>query len=532
MAKKRKDKDWSLLRDASPSFGDAQVYLSGLLAEKSLSQKDRMSYTLQLAMAEHALGNIAHSVELLAACDKYISTYGLPEEKASLQHMRALHLINDARFEEAMPYCLRALQMAQQLDIPIMVMRILVACGRVCFRLLMYAEAQNYMTRGLELARSEKNEKQIMLFLYHINEIQREILPPEEAMREAEKLLAYRNTLGKPDIAYVLTCESIAEIAISMNDVKKARQYVQMAQEVRREMKQSLTMLPSHLLLSARVASLENDEPSMRRYLDDCLALRQTHTPLAVVHVHEVLFSHFMRHGALDKAKAELDLMIESAARINTSLSENMVDNCQLKYYEAIGDTAKQLEYTRKTYEHKIRLQQQMVAQRLTHLNAVHQLEISERENELMKKELNHKSQELNLSNHHLQQRNQLLTELRECIDSLRSENSRREVVFQTLFKKIDVAFTKEDNERDIFRAKFDTANAEFVQALVRRYPKLSPAECRICALLHSGFTTKEIATLLSTTQRNVETHRLNIRKKLKLKRSDNLQLILAAVRT
>ena len=99
------------------------------------------------------------------------------------------------------------------------------------------------------------------------------------------------------------------------------------------------------------------------------------------------------------------------------------------------------------------------------------------------------------------------------------------------MLKKIDIAFNKEENEKDVFKAKFDTTNADFIRQLSQQYPRLSTTECRICALLHSGFNTKEITTLLSTSLRNIETHRLNIRKKLKLKRNDNLQLILAAVK-
>ena len=93
------------------------------------------------------------------------------------------------------------------------------------------------------------------------------------------------------------------------------------------------------------------------------------------------------------------------------------------------------------------------------------------------------------------------------------------------------MAFVREENEKDIFRSKFDSTHADFIRNLSQQYPQLSPTECRICALLHSGFNNKEIATLLSTSLRNIETHRLNIRKKLKLSRTDNLQLILAAVK-
>jgi DNA-binding NarL/FixJ family response regulator len=50
---------------------------------------------------------------------------------------------------------------------------------------------------------------------------------------------------------------------------------------------------------------------------------------------------------------------------------------------------------------------------------------------------------------------------------------------------------------------------------------KLSPREIEICNMIRNGSTSKEIADLLNLTLKTVETHRVNIRRKLKLAGKD-----------
>lgn len=50
---------------------------------------------------------------------------------------------------------------------------------------------------------------------------------------------------------------------------------------------------------------------------------------------------------------------------------------------------------------------------------------------------------------------------------------------------------------------------------LSARYPELTPAEIKICSMLATDMTTKEIAEVLNLSARTVERHRYNIRKKL-----------------
>lgn len=74
-----------------------------------------------------------------------------------------------------------------------------------------------------------------------------------------------------------------------------------------------------------------------------------------------------------------------------------------------------------------------------------------------------------------------------------------------------------------VFEEGFSRLQGDFMARLSERFPSLSPTEIRICALLKINLASKDIANLLCVTGRCVETHRYNIRKKLGLRREENL---------
>jgi DNA-binding CsgD family transcriptional regulator len=57
-----------------------------------------------------------------------------------------------------------------------------------------------------------------------------------------------------------------------------------------------------------------------------------------------------------------------------------------------------------------------------------------------------------------------------------------------------------------------------FVRQLSSKYSILSPTEIRVAQLIKEGKTTKEIAELLGSSRRTVESHREKVRVKLGLK--------------
>lgn len=536
MKKKEKEHTINILIDNTMPFFQAQKTLSELLSDKKkkLTQKETMSYSLQLAMAELAIGNTAISLQLLADCEKHILSHGLPIEKGTLWLLRSMHLSAQAKYEEALQLAQRALNTAQQLNINAFTFRCLINCGRICLRLLLNTESLAYLNSALELARKLNNKNQIIVCMYQQNEVRKDLVSPEENLRNAEELLAYR-TRPKPateDISDVHIYEAAARAALACGDIEKTKQYNQAATEIKNRIAPNSVMQIDRFLLLANIAVLEKDENEMLYQTTLCIDTTQKGTtPLSSLLAYEVRFEYYLRHNNIKKAKQNLDALNACTVKIGSQMSINKLNKCFVKYYQKTENAAKELEYIKKINEHETQAQQEIMAYRLKHITALHQLEIAEKENKLITQDLHLKSQELSMANHYLQQRNELLSDLKGSINLLKKENAQREQIFQTLFKKIDAAFNKEDAEKEIFKEKFDKTHAHFIQALTRQYSTLSPTESRICALLHSGFNTKEIATLLSTSERNIETHRLHIRKKLGLKQGANLNMTLAAIK-
>ncbi len=83
----------------------------------------------------------------------------------------------------------------------------------------------------------------------------------------------------------------------------------------------------------------------------------------------------------------------------------------------------------------------------------------------------------------------------------------------------------------DDFRVYFDEVHPGFLLRLSQRYA-LSKSDLRLCAYLHLGMTTKEIAALTFKEVRSVESSRNRLRKKLGLAPEANLQQFLAQVAT
>lgn len=83
-----------------------------------------------------------------------------------------------------------------------------------------------------------------------------------------------------------------------------------------------------------------------------------------------------------------------------------------------------------------------------------------------------------------------------------------------------------QDNSQQLwkeFETRFNELNEGFISRLTERYPSLSPAEIRLCALLRLQMSTKEIADMLNRSPRTIEYTRNSLRKKMILKNCDNL---------
>lgn len=73
------------------------------------------------------------------------------------------------------------------------------------------------------------------------------------------------------------------------------------------------------------------------------------------------------------------------------------------------------------------------------------------------------------------------------------------------------------------FNIEAEKMHKDFYQRLSDQFPDLTENDKRLATLLRLGFSSKEIAPLLNISPKSVEIIRYRLRKKINLKKGDNL---------
>ena len=163
------------------------------------------------------------------------------------------------------------------------------------------------------------------------------------------------------------------------------------------------------------------------------------------------------------------------------------------------------------------------------------QIEEEKKEKELVKLrneqlviDLKHKSSQLADSTMNLVRKNDMLQELdlqmQELSGSITKDTPKGPI--NKMIKDIRRSIQrniKEDENWEKFEENFNLVYDNFMIKLTQQYPDLKANDKKLCAYLRMGLSSKEMASLLNTTLRSIETARYRLRKKLNLKQGQNL---------
>jgi len=94
--------------------------------------------------------------------------------------------------------------------------------------------------------------------------------------------------------------------------------------------------------------------------------------------------------------------------------------------------------------------------------------------------------------------------------------------IYSQIINEIDASLFASETW-DNFKLHFEKIHSGFFDRLSVNFPSLTPKDKKLCAYLRLQLTTKEIAILLNITAPSAEISRVRLRKKLELKRQDNL---------
>ena len=148
-------------------------------------------------------------------------------------------------------------------------------------------------------------------------------------------------------------------------------------------------------------------------------------------------------------------------------------------------------------------------------------LELSQTKNEQdkLEAEMEFRNKELERTAMHLVNRNEILRELKEKIDSRKGNvSSRMAEVRAMIMEHLDP--NQEDRSLEV---QIRQMNSSFFFKLDQSFPQLTEKDRRLASLVYIGLTSKEIASLHHLSVPSVEKSRYRLRKKLGVQKNENL---------
>ena len=141
-----------------------------------------------------------------------------------------------------------------------------------------------------------------------------------------------------------------------------------------------------------------------------------------------------------------------------------------------------------------------------------------------LESELDYKSYELMLTMRYLIRKTDILRELHEKLDALKTYSSKFPVKYiREMERIIDHGLDSQTEEWQNVMKNLKLSQEGFFRKLKEKYPSLTPNDLRLCSYLRMNFSTKEIANLINISSRAVEIGRYRLRRKMNLGHDVNL---------
>lgn len=145
-----------------------------------------------------------------------------------------------------------------------------------------------------------------------------------------------------------------------------------------------------------------------------------------------------------------------------------------------------------------------------------------EKQEEILKQEIEHKKKELTSQTLHLVQKNTFIQELKENLENLKNSPEK----FKVEFRRIVMLLKKQnasDKDWEVFKSYFSEVHNDFDQKLKTLYHDISEKEIRLAAFLRMNLTTKEIAATLNVLPDSILKSKYRLKKKLDLDKETDL---------
>gem|GEM_PF-3539473 len=291
------------------------------------------------------------------------------------------------------------------------------------------------------------------------------------------------------------------------------------------------------LALISDVHRQKNNMDVALRYCEEALEkARHTTNPVTKAHAMSNAAMVYQTIGRFAEAVDFMQNVLAIARTIQHRYMEYGAYEKLAMIYERAGDINGAFASYKAAVQIKNEIETQESKRVIAELQAKIDLDKSEREKELavmksmqLEQEISHKVKELSGLALSLQKRTEFLDKLKYRITAGMSADGDGGAVLRELLAEIAAEESTPQSYQE-FAEAVDRSQENFNRTLSQRFPRLTAAELRICALLRGNMSTKEIADILCVTTRNVETHRYHIRQKMKLPKEASLIAFLVSL--
>jgi tetratricopeptide (TPR) repeat protein/DNA-binding CsgD family transcriptional regulator len=373
-------------------------------------------------------------------------------------------------------------------------------------------QALDYQFKALQIFDSLQNYRGQVVCFNNISDIQLRLGNVIDAKTYREKAL----TISRAHHFFsseVVALLGMGTISLSVQKSKEAEQYLLEGISRAREKNFRSELVNLYHELSACYKQQKRNELALEYYekyaeLKDSLFNSQNLSTITNLRL------------AYDVEKKEADILLLKKDNEINRLTKNLVMGGSLALLLMAGLVVARQQL-------KIRNDKQLLAQReQLHKTeqALTQLELntSKLKEDELRKELDYKNKSLTTYALNLVQKNEILEEVRESVELLLKGTNNQDEQFKRLSKLVDYSLTL-DKDWDDFKLYFDDVHQGFFSSLQTRYPDLTGADIKLCALLRLNLNMKQAATILRISPESVKMARHRLRKKFNLQTEENL---------
>jgi tetratricopeptide (TPR) repeat protein len=357
---------------------------------------------------------------------------------------------------------------------------------------------------------------------------------------KAEKMLGEALDLAIELEDVHIEAATVVNLGIIWNyrkDWEKAREYTERALQLYRRLGSRSGQI-SALIHMGEAAAGEGRVEESRELFTSALGLSNpVEDRVTIIAIHGVRGAVNLAAGALDEALHDYEEALRLTREIGMRREEMNAQAGLAEIYERTGDAPRALEH----YKEFSRLREEILNEekqkataefqaRFDAVHAEHQREIYRLRAEELEKDVRRREQELAAMALELVHENELLGTIRNRLVRIRTQAPQElRTDIDAIVRDLDSTNTNTIHWKR-FEQQLDLQQREFMAYLAELYPVLRPMELKVAGLLRLGLATKDIALLLHTSVRNIESHRYWIRKALNLPKEQNLSAFLAAL--